>query len=665
MAKKDKDAQLRNKIVDQVITEIQFARTFKQGKVKNWKINEDLYYGRKINQEYARANVDLGLMQSHVHTILSKIDNPLKFKFTKRKEAQLERVKLLNSLRTFDSQRDDWDIKDIAGKKQCVIYGRAIYSYYADSIDEYSPHLGNIDVYDFLIDPSANGIDIETARYLGDYGVVYDRSELEDGIASGKFLKDATNNVLLGQSNSNNWNQEQVNKINRTQDQNVWQVNKEISTESNDKFKFWRWGTTYKGKRYYVLLSDSSRNAIRVEPVADMFTSDLWWYWSYAAFVDLTEFWTPSFCDYVREVFMAQAVSINQMLDNSEQINKPQKKVQIGAIENLSELKYRRDGLIKVKKDFDIDKAYQTVTTPAITAPIEVYKLLDGIQEKSSGVTAGAKGAADNDAGAKATIYEGNEANAADLFGLFNKSYSFGYKRLSKLYEWGVRDNLTRRIGIDILGPDGVELREVSRRDIFRKDDKFNVMVEASNAELALSTADKKTKIDFLSAQDTLDATNPNIQPVQNRRKSYEMQAAILGFTEEEIRQLTDKSEYGDAQMMSEAERDIETILDGKTIPPNPSATTAYKQRFVDYMTKNAESIDRDTFMMFAKYIDSLNPIIIKNMVRLANETIMKQNMQQIATMEAVKENPPVAPAAPAAPTAPAPLPNPNQPQLA
>lgn len=620
--------ETRLKIIAQALQEIQFARNYKQGKTKNWKINEDLYYGRKINLEYARANVDLGLMQSHVHTILSKIDAPKIFKFTKRKDSQLNRVNKLNALRAYDQQRDNWDIKDLVGKKQVIIYGRCINSYYAESTEEdgYVPHNDPVDVYDFLIDPSANGIDIESAEFLGDYGVTLSRQDIEKGIKSGKYLKAEAKTLLEGGGTATTWNQEETNKINRTQDTNVWQVQKEMSNKN--KFKFWRWGTTYEGQRYYLLLSPTGGTAIRVEPIEDMFGSKMWWYWTYAAFPDLTEFWTPSFCDYVREPFMAQAISINQMLDNAEQINKPQKVANVGMIENMAELKYRREGIIKVKKDFDVQRAYQTVNTPSISTPIEVYNLLDKIQEKSSGVTAGAQGAADNGNGAKATIYQGNEANAADRFGYLDKSISFGHKRLAKLWEWGVRDWLKKKIAIDILGPDGVQLEEVSRKDIFWKDDQFGVMVEASNAELMLSVQDKKDKLAFLDKQASLP------DGVQNNKKAYEMQASIVGFAEEEIRQLMDKSEFGDAELMSEAERDIELILDGADIPPNPAATTAYKQRFVDYMTNNAQEVGEKDFARLAAYVELLNPIIMKNMVRMANEQLFKEQLKALATMQ-------------------------------
>ncbi len=618
---------MRQEIIAQALQEIQFSRNFKQGKIKNFKINEDLYYSRKVLAETSRANVDLGQMSSFVHTLLSKIDNPLTFKFTKRKESQLTRVKLLNALRVTDQQKDDWDIKDIVGKKQAIIYGRSIYSYYADSVDGYEAHLENVDVYDFLIDPSAGGIDIERAQYMGRYGVIKTKSQLKAGVKSGLYLKRETNNLIEGASNATESSQEQTNKQNRTYDTNVYTQQKEIS--GSDKFKFWEWYTTYDGERYYLLLTEQGATAVRVEKLKDIFTSNLFPFWTWAAFPDLTEFWTPSYCDYVREIFMAQAISINQMLDNAEQINKPQKVVNVGAIENLAELKYRRDGYIKVKKDFNVDQALQTIRVSSIDTPIKTFQLLDGIQEKASGVTAGAKGVSTED---KVGIYEGNQANVADRFGFLNKSYSFGYKRFSKLYEWGVRDNLVKKTAVDILGPEGVEMVKISRRDIFRGDEEFGCMVESSNAELALSEAEKRTKLTFLANQQN--------NPMQNPQKAYELQATIVGFDEDTIRQLQDSGDFGDAKVMSEAERDIEKLLDGENVQPNEAANTAYKQRFVDYMRDHKEDINMEQFTLLADYVLRLDPIITRNMVQDANNILFRSQMTNLKSNIQTKASP-------------------------
>jgi len=615
--------ETRAKIISQAITEIEFARNYKQSKVGNWKINEDLYYGRKVKGTEARANVDLGQMSSFVHTILSKIDNPLIFKFSKKKDSQLDRVKRLNAIRETDAERDNWDIKDIAGKKQGVIYGRAIYSYYADSEDGYRPHLDNIDVYDFLIDPSAGGLDIEKAKYLGDYGVVLSREDIKEGIKSKNFLKTESERLLNGSGNNTEVNQEVVNKQSRTYATGIATAEKEITDK--DKFKFWRWGTTYGGKRYFLLLCEDGATAIEVCELKDKFAKEMWWYWSWAAFIDLTEFWTPSYCDYVRDIFMAQAISINQMLDNGEQITKPQRLVNVTAIENMAELKYRRDGVIKVKGAFDINKAYQTVNVPSIDTPIKVFQTLENIQEKASGVTAAAQGLADNGSGDKVSIYEGNQAAVADRFGLLNKSYSFGYKRFANLYKNGVDEHLVKKTAVDIIGPEGVKVEYVSRRDIFRKNEDFGILVEASNAELALSEAEKEMKMKFLAEQA---AAQP---PVQNAKKAYEIAAGIAGFDDETIRQLQDTSDYGNASLMAKAERDIELLLDGEKVEPNQAATTAYKQRIVDYLVSNQESLSMEQYRMIVDYAESLNDIIARNMVRQANEMLFNQQMAQMS----------------------------------
>lgn len=639
---------IRDKIVAQALKEIVFDRTYKQGKIKNWQKNEDLYYSKKVQPDTSRANVDLGQMSAFVHTLLSKIDNPLTFKYKKRKESQLNRVKRLNAVRSMDQENDDWDMKDIAGKKQGIIYGRAIYSYYADSIDgEYQAHLDNVDVYEFLIDPAGGGLDIDRAFNLGRYGVVRTRSQLEAGIKAKRYLKDATTTLIQGSGNSvgSESTREKLNQTNRTYDTNVYTAKKEVSNP--DKFVFWEWYTTFydentgETNRYYLLLNESAGEAIRIQKLNEIFPVDkkigdaMWPFWSWAAFIDLTEFWTPSYCDYVREIFMAEAVSINQMLDNSEAINKPQKVVNVGAIENLAELKYRRDGVIKVKAAFDVQKAVQFVVTPAIDGPIKVFALLDSIQGKASGVTDGAKGV---DKGDTLGIYEGNQEAAADRFGLLNKSYSFGYKRFAKLHKYGVNDHLTKKIAVDMMGPDGVQIEMVSRRDIFRKDDDFGIIIEASDAETALSEAEKRNKLTFLDNQNKL----PNGTPM-NQKKAFEIGAAIAGFNEEDIRQMLDATDFGDATIMSEAERDIERIMDGEKVKPNMAANLSYKQRFVDYMKKNNESISDQQFNALASYVLKLDPIVMGNTVTTANA-----NLARMAT--AMPMRPGVVPGSPGAP---------------
>lgn len=609
-------------IVAQSINEISVARTFKQGKTRNWQLNERMYYGADKKILEARSSVQLSRMQEFVHTLLSKIDNPLIFTFVKRKNSQRKRVDRLNALRRIDQSTGDWDIKDIVGKKQGILYGRAVYSYYADSLEgRYKSHLENIDVYDFLIDPYCGGIDIEQARHLGSYFVILDKQQLKEGAKKGLYIKQAVNQLIEGAGNRDDATQEETNKQPRTYDQ---RTTTKKSEPTKDVYKFWRWFTTYEGERYYLLMTNNG-DCIRCEKLIDVLPKDdeyrqgMWPYWTWAAFPDLTEFWTPSFCDYVREIFMAQDVTVNQMLDNAEAINKPMRAVNVMAVKDLSKLKYRRDGIIPVEGDIDANKAVQIMQTPSIQTPINLFQMLEGIHEKVSGVSAGSKGVEDTDG--KVGIYEGNKEAAADRFGLLNKSYAFGYKRFAKLYEMGVRENLIKRVAIEILGQNGVELEDVKRTDIFKKGDSFGVVVEASNAEMMESMQDKKSKLTFLASQ----ANNPLV----NKKKITEMQAEILGFPQDQIDEFLDVSVYGNASLISEADADIEAVLLGDAIKPNLNANAAYMQRIVDFLKSHGRDLSMKDFMNVMAYSDSLQPIVAKNEARAIEQEQIRQMQQQ------------------------------------
>ena len=600
----------REKIVAQALSEISFARDFKTGKTGNWSLNEQLYYGNLPKSLDSRANVDLARMQEFVHTLLSKIDSPLTFRFRKRKDAQTQRVERLNALQDYDNDRDFWSLKDIAGKKQMVIYGRAIFAYTAHSLGEgYRPDLQNVDVYKFLIDPSAGGLDINRARFLGDYGTVLSRADLEAGSKAGIYVKDTVKDMLLGTAGNNDEDTEEENRTkSRTRD--AQRQGSDTEKADADKFKFWRWGTTFEGERYYVLMTESGQ-AVQVTKLSELFSSNLWWYWTYAAYPDLTEFWTPSPADYVRELFMAQAVSINQMIDNAEKINKPQKIVDVTAVQSLGELKWRKDGIIRAKAGL-ADKAVKILETPSINTPLAVFDVLEQIQQRASGVTDQSKGVSDTDG--RATIYEGNQQATADRFGLFNKSYGFGYKTFAKLWEHGVRDHMTKKISIDLIGPEGVQLMELSRRDVIHAKDEFGVIVESSNVEMQMSAEKKRFQTAFLGSL----YGNPEVD-----QKDLIMEIGRLtDMDTQTMHQLLDKSEYGDAEVRGEAARDVETIIEGvENVKPNRKADTSYMQYIKNYMEDNEENLTDSEFNRLVQYMESLQEVVVQNMTaRAANQ---------------------------------------------
>lgn len=628
----------RDLIKNQALQEKEFSQTYKQGIIWRWHRNEDLYYARKLygvgsrlgsespqagyDNAYftreSRANVELGKMQSFIHTVLSKIDSPLTFKYNKGSIADLKRARLLNAIKERDANLNDWNIKDLAGKKQAVIYGRAIYAYYADSHRGYRTHLEPVDVYDFLIDPNGGGLDIDLALYCGRYGITLNKEQLKQGVKDKLYYKDEVTNLIDGAGNNNEITKEEQNKQNRY---SYIGSPAQRTMQNTNVFKFWEWYTTYEGKRYYLLMTDAGQ-CIRCELLTDIFKEDPelgdanYPFWTWAAFLDLTEFWTPSFADYVREIFMAQSVTINQMLDNAEQIVKPQRMIDESKVVNRAELIYKRNGLIRFKPDTDINKAFRMVEVNQIDTPLKVYETLEAIQQLESGVNAASKGVAEEE---KVGIYEGNQAQTADRFGLLNKSYSYGYKRFAKLYKNGVEQHLTKKIAVKILGPDGLEKTIfVGKRDV-KPSAEYDVTIESSNAEAQADAVDKKNKLTFLSMY--------NNNPLVNQKELFEIQASTVGFNHDEIRKLLDTSEFGSAEVLSEAERDIEDILDGKIIQVNDNANTAYAQHILNYMKDHKEDMDDDTFILFTDYMERIQDTVVRNSVRSLGNAVSKEGL--------------------------------------
>lgn len=610
--------ETRDKIKNQCLDEIAFARQSKQIKIRNWWKNEDLYYSKKIIVDGERANVNLNEAQSFVTSFLAKINSPFNFKYVKGEEADLKAAKRANAIKDKDMKLGRWNFKAMLARVQLIIYGRYIFEYHADSYKGYCSHLTPVDVYQFLIDPSCGGLDIEKAFYLGRGGIIKSKEDLKKGIADGEYLRTETNELISGSGNLADQTPEDLASKNR------WFAllaqNKII--QKTDQWKFWEWYTTFEGERYYVLITEDGGQAIKIVPLKEMFKSGKYPFFSVAAYPDLTEFWTPSPLDGVREVILAKATSVNQMLDNGEAINRPMKAFDIDAIKNPALLKFRKDGNIPVKGGVDVNKAIQFFPTVPIETAEKVYDKMDEIMQINSGVTNGVKGQATE---TQVGIYEGNQANITDRFSLIGDSEADGLQRFAELYLEGLDEHLTTKVAIDMIGINGVEYAEVSRKDI-KRTRPFNIMVITAGQEETQQTTEKRNKLTFIAGK-------MNDQSgIYNKKVMAEMEAAIVGFTVDEIKTMTDVKNDSNEELMSECAMDMERMLDGEYILPNELANTAYMQKIRDYMKDNSDYMIKnpDIADLFWNYLDRIQPVVMRNMTQDINKELAAQGIPSL-----------------------------------
>lgn len=621
--------QIREKLVSQSLGEVEFSYNYKQARISSWNKNEDMYYGKKEISTETRANVSLGKMQGFVHTLLSKIDSPLTFKYIKGESSDLKKTKLMNALKEKDAKVGRWNFKDLLGKKAAIIYGRVINLYFADSKDGvYKSNLERIDSKDFLIDPDAGGMDIEKAMYLGWWNTKITKQQLEAGVKSGIYIKEEVDALLAGGGNNTTQTRQDIDKRNRFAA--IANTFRERFKKRSDQWKFYTWITTSEddGQRYYLIFTPAGQ-CVRCELWQDIQADDKYPIWTWAAFPDEYEFWTPSYCDYVREIFMAQEISINQMLDNGEQINKPQVAVNVDYIRNLSQVKYRKDSYIEVEGNVDINRVLQSRITPSITTAVDVYNVLDKIVQSESGVTADAKGTSEEDT---LGIYEGNLQQAGDRFGLLNKSYSDGYYRFAQLYKSGVMQHLKKKTAVEILGPMGLEIEYVTARTLKPYKEDYDILIESSIAEAQSNLADSKNKLTFLGAYKG--------DPTVNQKTLFETQASISGLEEDMIKRLLDTSEYGEISILSEADETFQKLIGGETVRFYKYANTAFMQRLVDLSDRYDHELTPAQHQAVFDYITAIQPIVEKNMARaLADQAAKAGNMDSMATAGGANAN--------------------------
>lgn len=605
----------RDEITSQVLSEISFARDSKKVKLRNWWLNEDLYYSNKKKIEVGRANVNLNEAQGFVQTFLAKINNPFNFKYVKGEESDLQAANIANALKDKDMKLGRWNYKAMLARVQLIIYGRWIMEYHADSSNGYKSYLTPVDIYQYLIDPSCGGLDIEKAFYMGRGGIIKSKTDLKDGIKSGRYLKTETSELISGTGNLTAETQEDQDASNRW----VALLSKNKILEKTDQWKFWEWYTTYEGERYYVLITEDGGKAIRIEKLTDIFKSGKYPFATAAAYPDLTEFWTPSPLDGVRETIMARATSINQMLDNGEAINRPMKAFDVDAIKNPALLKYRTDGLIPVKGGVNINEALQMFPVAPIQTAIQVFEKLGEIEDLNSGVTAATKGqASEKEVG----IYEGNQASIVDRFSLVVNSEADAQQRLAELYLDGLDEHLNTKVAIEMVGIDGVKFKEVTKKDIKRKRN-FDIMVVTAGQEETMQNTEKRNKLTFLSAKG-----NDN-SGIYNKKVLAEMEATIAGFTYDEIKYMLDPENEGSAELMAECAADIQKMLNGEIILVNDMANTAYMQKMKDYMRDESEYLLKHpniANIMF-DYMQRLQPVVMNNMAQAVNEQLMKEGI--------------------------------------
>jgi len=566
-------------ILQQSLKEYDIALKYRSQRISSWHKNEDLYLQRKKKEIKGRHNILLGEMQGFIDSLLSKIDDAPTIRFTPTDEADTRKADKVSKAWEKDSSitLGDWAYKDLLGKKQCGLYGRTGYKYYAESDPKYSSNLCLIDVYDLLVDPLAGGEDLEKARFLGHDNIFKSIYDLQNS-----SLYDQKQVILAKLGLSRDETKKNDNELNeKTNRASILGLTPD-KYQSEETLKLCEWYTTYQGERYLLTFDHKSKQWLRCEKLKDIFKTaeypngdPLWPIDSWATNPDMFEFWTPSPADQVRETIEAKSLLISQAFDNRMYNNFGMKAYDINTFQNPALLEPRWAGLVpvNVKEGNNIQNSIYEFRYPALGDTQTLYEILDTEKSKNSGITPTTQGLAENDK--KVGVMEGEMAMAADRMGLFNKSYGRFWVKMGKRYLNGLKEHLNEEMAVKMVGEKGISWDKLIKADL---NTDFDIEIIGANAELSADARLTKQKLTVLQAN----IQNPNFNPKALDRKILE----IAGFESNEINDLMDTQNIANKEVSLEAAEENEKMLK-KDVEPNRNADTGHIRKHLDFIRSN------------------------------------------------------------------------------
>ena len=619
---------LANKLAGIAIQQIETAVRFKQARMDEIKMNEDLYHGKSLPRLRGRFNVPLPVMGGFVDTLLSKIDDPPAINYSSDDAADYKEVKKATAVVQKELKRRElrWKMKDINQKKMACFSGIGIGEFFAESDPKYKNYYSIIDYYDFLNEPMG-GCDLENHSFCGRMNLFKSQHDLETGAKEGYYEREQIKKLVDAIGKNDRKRNEEVfkNKIHRFQLMGMDTENYNYLGQA--VYPLVWWGMEYKGERYLLTLDYQTGVWVRAIKLKDDFESGLWPWTFWQTHPDEFVSWSKAPCDDMRPVAVAIDIIFNQALDNRQKRNFGQRAYDPTIFPNPEDLKWQPDGLVRATSSLGIKQIANGIyefQTPEVGGTIDMINFMDTFAGRKTGITEAAQGETEEK---RVGIFFGELQQVADRIGLYNKSYSDYHANLGLRMLWGMKEHLDEDMAVRLVGIKGVEMETLLRDKI---NPEWDIDVEGGQAKARDN--DIKKQLRGQSLEKIL--AKPFLATKLNPEKAVRELLLNGEWTEEEVNQFLDLTDSTNAELISDAEVAIQKILEGEEPKLNRGATPAFIKHIVDYATNNNFSEDPDEdIALHSKIIDYAEQhldIAAQNMARKGIKDRMQLMMNQI-----------------------------------
>ncbi len=586
----------------------------RRARVKNWQKNDDRVNGNVKAPKRSLNNFHLPILAGFEDTLVSKVDDQPQLKFGSDQPGEKRIGRKYDELYRQCSTRPgkEWKMADLSSKRDSARYGRALLKMVGFS-KPFNIELHSTDPYDFYCDPLC-GDKLSRARYLGVEPIFKSAFQLEEGVKSGAYDKEAVAALCDGPD-----------------DNAQGATLSEAMTESMSRFaslkldgygylgigeKQYRLvesGTTYKGVRYYCVWSPEGQQLLRCQPLSKVFGipdgHELWHIVSWAPFPDKKVFWSKAPDDDISDVAEFQRQTMMYAADGLLK-NVWGTRVYDPGVFDATDLFFQPGGLAPSKKGASatgagLSGAVHELKTPEYSEAFNLITSLDSFVGQKTGVTPDAQGASDQDV---LGIAEQNIEQISDRMGLTSKHYQSAYIELGQLFLFMAKHLLKGKEAVRVIGPEGYEFEELAAKDI---DPSIAITVRGGRAEENLSQNKRSEKVKALNDL----AVNPEMP-----KWMVDERLRLAGYEDAEVKTLTDEAAYGSSDQINRAGEAVEQLLEGKE-PPKlyQGADASYVKTILDAARRftDSDGPEYDRLVAYAKaHVDIVGQNMAEELLR-------------------------------------------------
>ena len=621
--------------------QIETSIHFKQARITEILDNEDIYNYKIRPALQGRLNIpfDGVIMAGFIDTLVAQVNRPPRIEFHDDTGANLKGARKITSAFDKDSKRMRLKMKDRGMKKLAALSGRAIAKYYAESDPKYYPYLNIVDYLDFHCEPNGGG-HLDDHYFHWQENIFRSKEDLEASIES-KWYDGEQVKFLI-----NSYEQPDFKKtLDTFNNKNSRYATLGLDMESNNYiggtlYNLAEGDTYYKGKKYHLIFDRITGIWLRCVPLKEDFGNDLTPFISFASNQeDAFNFWNRGPADQIKPIAEAIRLNLNEILNNNRKRNWDMKAVDKKMFPDIRKLDWRQDGIVSadVPLGQSIQNGIYRFETPEISGALNLNNYLNNLAGEKLGVNSQTQGQGSE---ALATIYKGNELQISKRMKLISDSYEEMYEDLGKRYDWGLYDHAGEDEMVKLISTDGIGWEKITKED---KDPEYVVSVVSSSTEIAETDAEKRAKVEVLLSMEK----DPNQMALINVKAHIEEKYRLAGYNEEKIKKLMNTKTDSTDELLSEAKKAIELILEGKNVGVNYGATTGYLQYISDWILDNSDDLKPEKKKILEDYFEKHIPIATKNAEQKQfNEQLLAGNVPQ--GEQASPTGAPIAPAPPA-----------------